>query len=159
MNILITGGKNAKVFKLLKAFNHSFVVFGDYDEMPAISTASYCFANLGKKNTQSIAHVLLNFCLSESIDVLIPTYNFEIEQMAKAVQLFAEYNIEVLLPAMDELEIYLRETNFINPAFIVVKKGEWLFSSTGNTAQKLQNNLSGVFEVEAETQKLKLFLV
>ncbi|MBC7416678.1 MAG: hypothetical protein H7325_00800 [Pedobacter sp.] len=159
MNILITGGKNAKVFKLLKAFDHDFVVFGDYDEVPAISTPSYCFANLGKKNEQSVAHVLLNFCLSESIEILIPTHSFEVEQMAKAIQLFAEYNIKVLLPSMDQLHDYLKETKPINPSLIILNKGESLFSSAENRLDLVSDDLSGVFEVDSETGKMKLFLV
>ncbi|MGY3052515.1 hypothetical protein ACVWYG_000705 [Pedobacter sp. UYEF25] len=157
MNILITGGKNAKVFKLLRAFDRDFVIFGDYEEVPAISSSSYRFANLGKKNEQSVAHVLLEFCISESIEVLIPTHTFEVEQMAKAIQLFAEYNITVLLPKQDEIDNYLEEINLVSPSLLIFRQGELIFS-TEEIDIAIPNALSGVFEIDL-TGKIKLFLV
>lgn len=159
MNILVTGGKNAKVLKLLKAFPEDFIVFADYGEVPEVATSTYRFASLGEKNEQSIAHVFLDFCLSESIEMIVPTHGFEIEQMAKASQLFAEYDIKILLPDVNELKLYLKKTYFLNPSFLIVNEGKVIFSSTENIITSLPANLSGVFELQSETGKLKLFLV
>ncbi len=159
MNILITGGKNAKVLKLLKAFSKDFIVFGDYGEVPQISTKIYRFASLGIKNEQSIAHILLDFCLSESIEIVIPTHRFEIEQMAKSIQLFSEYDITVLLPSVESLKDFFWEEKSTDAGFVVLKKGKCIFSSTENVIETWPAELSGVFELQSETGKMKLFLV
>ena len=159
MNILITGGKNAKVLKLLKAFSNDFIVFGDYGEVPEMSARTYRLASLGIKNEQSIAHVLLDFCLSESIELIIPTHRFEIEQMAKSIQLFSEYDITVLLPSAETLDGFLSEEKSFDAGFVVLKKGKCIFSSTENAIETWPAELSGVFELQSESGKMKLFLV
>ena len=106
MKILITGGKSALAFKLLKAFAQHQVVLADYGEVPTFSSGAYHFVSLGEKNEDAIAHNLLNTCLDEQIEAVLPIHKFEIEPIAKATVLFNEFNIEVLLPKMDQLAIY-----------------------------------------------------
>ena len=159
MNILITGAKNAKVLKLIKAFPNDFLLFGDYGEVPTVTTAQYRFATLGKKNEESIAHILLAFCLSEAIDIIIPTLRFEIPQLVKAKLLLEEYGIQLLLPDAKELKEFLTEESIANSSLVVVNNSSILYTTKAENAIVPKINQNGVFEVSEDGQKIKLFLV
>ncbi|MES2418101.1 MAG: hypothetical protein V4541_07915 [Bacteroidota bacterium] len=98
MKILITGGKSAAAFKLLKDFNQYEVVLADYGEVPAMVSKNYKLISLGTKNEEVLVHTLLKHCLNEGVDAILPTELFEIEALLKAKILFDEFNIEILLP-------------------------------------------------------------
>lgn len=98
MKILITGGRSALALKLLKVFANDKVVFADYGEMPSIVTPQYYFISLGERNDEIIAHNLLNHCLNEAADAILPLHHFEIGEIAKSVVLFEEFGIRVLKP-------------------------------------------------------------
>ncbi|RZJ83860.1 MAG: hypothetical protein EOO20_22040 [Chryseobacterium sp.] len=103
MKILITGGKSASALKLLKAFPNDKVVLADYGEMPSIVTAQYHFISLGERNDDIIAHNLLNHCLDEAVDAVLPLHHFEMEDIAKSAVLFEEFSIKVLMPDADQI--------------------------------------------------------
>ena len=103
MRILITGGKSAAALKLLKAFADDNVVLADYGEMPSIVTAQYHFISLGERNDDIIAHNLLNHCLDEAADAVLPLHDFELEEIAKSAVLFEEFHIKVLMPDTDQI--------------------------------------------------------
>lgn len=90
----------------MKAFAQHHVILADYGDMPNFSSTAFKFISLGEKNEDTIAHTLLNNCLNEEIDLILPLHRFEIIAMAKAKVLFSEFNIEVLLPEND-LPVYL----------------------------------------------------
>ncbi|WP_443939604.1 hypothetical protein [Pedobacter sp. MW01-1-1] len=152
MKILITGANSAKAMKLLKAFPHHFVLLADYGDVPEILTENYAFKSLGALNKESIAHILLNFCLTESIDSIIPLHPYELEPLAKSAVLFQEYGIDVLLPSADEIEQYIDTEKTTFPDFAIFVKGESVFSSNGNKEHK--TNLNGVFATDGQTFKL-----
>ena len=159
MNILITGAKNAKVLKLTKAFPNDFLLFGDYGEVPSVATTQYRFESLGEKNEESIAHILLAFCLSQAIDIIIPTLKFEIPQLVKAKQLLEEYGIQLLLPDENKLPEFLTDEPILNPIILVVNNSAIIYTSkAGNTSvPKIDQN--GIFEISEDGQNVKLFLV
>ncbi|MES2653026.1 MAG: hypothetical protein V4663_14895 [Bacteroidota bacterium] len=133
MKVLITGGKSALALKMLKAFEQHQVLLADYGEMPNFSSSAYSFISLGEKNEDTIAHTLLNHCLNEGVDLILPLHTFEIISIAKAKILFNEFNIELLLPNADDLGAYFDE----KPAaklthWVVFKNGEILFCSTAD---------------------------
>ena len=158
MKILITGGNNAKALKLIKAFPTHFVLLADYGEVPAIITAQYAFTTLGILNKESIAHILLNFCITEGIDCIIPLHHFEVEPLAKSAVLFNEYGIQVLLPNADVLQNYqLNEKNSFQN-FAVFIEGECVFSS-GKEIFVAQSELNGVFGYNTANDDLKLYTI
>jgi len=103
MKILITGGKSVQALKLVTAYENDTVVLADYGEVPLFPSAKYQFLSLGERNDDVIAHNLLNHCLDLEVDALMPLYAFEIDQVAKAAILFAEFNIQVLIPEATRL--------------------------------------------------------
>ncbi|MFC4211164.1 hypothetical protein ACFOWA_08235 [Pedobacter lithocola] len=158
MKILITGGNNAKTIKLLKAFPNHFVLLADYGDVPGITTENYAFTSLGTLNADSIAHILLNFCITESIDTIIPLHSFEIEPLAKSAVLFSEYGIEVLLPNLDLIDQYVATEQSANPELNIFVKGVCVFSTSNNIPQNFLEELNGAFTLD-KSSNYKLFTI
>ena len=129
----------------MKAFPTHFVLLADYGEVPAILTESYAFKSLGDLNKDSIAHILLNFCITEGIDSILPLHEYEVEPLAKSSVLFDEYGIGVLTPPTEELNQYRasEKQNFQN--FAVFIKGECIFASGKEIFVKQSDAINGVF--------------
>ena len=103
MKILITGGKSIQALKLVDAYANDAVVLADYGDAPSFPSTKYHFISLGERNDDIIAHNLLNYCLNEGVDAILPLYTFEIEQVAKSTVLFKEFNIDVLMPDTEKI--------------------------------------------------------
>lgn len=140
----------------MKAFPSHFVLLADYGDVPAIVTENYAFTTLGLLNKDSIAHILLNFCITESIDCIIPLYHYEVEPLAKSAVLFNEYGIQVLLPDADILDNYITEkSNYAN--FAVIINGVCIYSSADINPQNNLTQLNGVYGFDEINDDLKLF--
>jgi len=96
MKILITGGKSAQAFKVLKQLEGNQLVLADYGEMPHFPSKQYEFISLGVQNLDTTAHLLLTFCLDNAIDAICPVNDFEIDAVMKSRILFEEFEIKVL---------------------------------------------------------------
>lgn len=103
MKILITGGKSVQSLKLVNTFAEDNIVLADYGDMPSIPSARYYFISLGERNDEIIAHNLLNHCLNEGVDAVLPLHEFEIADITKSKVLFEEFNIKVLMPENDQI--------------------------------------------------------
>ncbi|WP_426328475.1 hypothetical protein [Pedobacter sp. R-06] len=159
MKILITGGNNAKALKLMKAFPSHFVLLADYGDVPGIVTENYAFSSLGQLNKDSIAHILLNFCITESIDCIIPLHHDELEPLAKSAVLFGEYGIQVLLPDADVIADYVAQEKQSFQNFAVFIHGDRIFSTEeGSIPANVSPKLNGVFGYNS-TGDLKLFTI
>ena len=149
MKILITGGKSALALKVTKAFMSHQLVLADYGEMPNFSSPAYTFISLGEKNEDTIAHTLLNYCLNEEVDLILPLHAFEIIAMAKAKVLFKEFNIEILLPEQDDLSAFFDLNKRSKPIqWAAFKDGDTLFISIPNDklcAFAKTSALNGIF--------------
>lgn len=151
MKILITGGKTATALKLVKAFEGSEVVLGDYGEMPSIATGAYSFVELGLWNADVLAHNLLTKCLDYGVDMLVPLYEAEIAALAKSLVLFEEFGLNVLLPANPQCK-----SSKIKD-WLVFEKGKLLYSTAENNLDiAQQSTLNGVYALDAETAELSL---
>ena len=159
MKILITGGNNAKALKLMKAFPNHFILLADYGEVPHIIADKYAFASLGVLNKDSIAHILLNFCITESIDSIIPLHHYEVEPLAKSAVLFAEYGIQLLAPQAEVVDSYLKNETETFQNFAVFVKGECIFASGGEIFIKQNDEISGVFGYHLPDDDLRLFTI
>jgi len=99
MRILITAGKSARAFKLLKEFKSDEIIMADYGEMPQFPSKEYQFISLGTQNQDAIAHTLLTSCLDNAVNAILPVNDFEIEAVVKSCTLFKEFDIQVLTSA------------------------------------------------------------
>jgi len=158
LKILITGGNNAKTLKLLKAFPGHFILFADYGDVPGMVTDNYAFTSLGELSKDSIAHILLNFCITEAVDSIIPLHHFEIEPIAKSAVLFGEYGIDVLLPPLESLNDYLNPEKATNTDFSVFVNGDCIYNSGLKSDVIFQKSFNGVFTLN-NANNYKLFTV
>ncbi|ARS38950.1 hypothetical protein CA265_04350 [Sphingobacteriaceae bacterium GW460-11-11-14-LB5] len=159
MKILITGGNNARALKLMKAFPSHFVLLADYGDVPGIVTENYAFSSLGLLNKDSIAHILLNFCITEAIDCIIPLHDYELEPLAKSAVLFGEYGIQVLLPNADVIADYITEEKVAYQNFAVFIHGDRIFSTDEHVIHaNVSPELNGVFGYN-NADDLKLFTI
>lgn len=143
----------------MKAFPGHFVLLADYGDVPGIITENYAFATLGLLNKDSIAHILLNFCITEAIDCIIPLHDYEVEPLAKSAVLFGEYGIQVLLPDADVITHYIGEEKVNYQNFGVFIHGDCIFSSESKpVAEKLSANFNGVYGYN-DAGDLKLFTI
>jgi hypothetical protein len=162
LKILITGGKSATALKLVKAFNGYQVLLADYGEVPSFTSTAYTLISLGEKNEDTLAHTLLNKCLDEGIDLLLPIHHFEIEAVAKAKTLFNEFNIHILLPNVEELDQHFDGISLTKADnWVIFKSGKVIFASnqeaiTANTEEK---NLNGAFYLTKDDTTFKLNLI
>lgn len=142
----------------MKAFPSHFVLLADYGEVPGIITENYAFASLGTLNKDSIAHILLNFCITEAIDCIIPLHHYEVEPLAKSAVLFGEYGIQVLLPEADTVAGYMKAEETAYPDFAVFIQGDRIFSGSDSPLPgNLSPALNGVFSYNQSD--LKLFTI
>lgn len=151
MKILITGGKTATALKLVKAFEGSEILLGDYGDMPSIATSIYSFAKLGDWNADVLAHNLLTKCLDYRVDMLVPLYEAEIAAVAKSLVLFEEFGLKVLIP--------------VNPQHKSVKIVDWFVFDNGtlvysagrdNVNVDQQTALNGIYTIDDEIKELVL---
>lgn len=164
MKTLITGGKSAQALKILKAFTNDQILLGDYGDMPSFASAQYQFVSLGEKNEETIAHTLLNACLDQEADRLLPLYQFELEAVMRSSILFEEFNIHVLLPDLTSFPLYLSETVTDKQNWAVFDQGELLYATmpADNFAVLgKEKALNGVFYMNesASGQQQSLFTI
>ena len=150
MKTLITGGKSAQSLKLLKAFTEDQVVLGDYGEAPAFSSPQYQFISLGEKNEDTIAHSLLNACLDQEADRLLPLHRFELEAVVKALVLFEEFNIHVLLPNILTFPLYFQQAPVDTSVWAFYDKSELKFGTDPDLPLHLAG-LNGIFYMQETT--------
>lgn len=163
MKILITGGKSALTLKALSVFATHEILLADYGEVPAFSSSNYRFVSLGELNEDTIAHKILNVCLDEQVDLVIPFQAFEVVPIAKAKLLFEEFNVKVLLPTQDFLSDYFDGNKFASKTdWVVYLDGEIIFNNSDDfIAAKLEMpmGLDGIFSFISKDGVAKLMLI
>ena len=87
----------------MKSYPNDHVILADYGDMPSFPSQTYRFISLGDLNKEVIAHNLLTICLDESVDAILPLHQFEANEIVKSNVLFEEFNIEIILPAIDQV--------------------------------------------------------
>jgi hypothetical protein len=164
LRTLITGGKSAQALKLLKAFSGDQVILGDYGDMPAIVSAQYQLVDLGPRNDDTIAHNLLNACLDQEADRLLPIYDFELEAVIKSAVLFEEFNIHVLLPDSAGFPVYFEAARGDRKNWAVFDRGHLVYSTLLDSdllkgGEKL--NLNGAFYITEDENGINpaLFMI
>ena len=131
----------------------------DYGEVPSFSSVNYQLISLGPKNEDTLAHTLLNTCLDEGVDAILPIRNSEVAAVAKAKILFNEFNITVLLPDAAVVDRYLNVAFGKTENWLVLDKGEVLFANQELETHTIEPGLSGAFYSTAIDGAVKLTLI
>ena len=101
MSILITSATSAPAYKLKNKLNYAEVFLGDYNEMPAFMVKSPGFLQLPNPASQSYQHDMLAICLDNNVDTVYVLNEGEFASLLESVQLFKEYNIEIVNGQVD----------------------------------------------------------
>lgn len=129
MKILITGGNFATALKLTKAFTNHSILLADYGVVPDFGYGNIQLKTMGVLQNDSLVHHLLSFCLDHEIDLLLPLYPNEIEELHKSINLFNEFNIQLLIPN-DQLSTYISTVKMPNQTdWFVHLNGKIVFAS------------------------------
>jgi hypothetical protein len=163
LKVLITGGNSASSYKILKAFDGYQILLADYGEVPSFAAGSYQLISLGEENEEIIAHHLLNICLDNGVDLILPLHEFEIAAVSKAMILFAEFNIQVLLPEQAELPKYFHSQEDVRKGhnWGLFANGELIYSPAPDVAMAeigIEKDLNGVFYIPEEKDGLTAIL-
>lgn len=103
--LLITYGTRPLAQRLAKQWKDKFELhYATSEEVPSFLQATYPQIPTGVNPT--FAHELLKLCLDQQIDFVLPLGESEINALAEAKQLFEEYDITAIVPAMDNLPLY-----------------------------------------------------
>jgi len=147
---MISGGNSAFAMKLMAKLAPHRVILADYGEMPAFSTNAYRFKSLGSQQDGAYAHRLLQACLDEEADLLIPLHAFEIRPLAASALLFNEYAVRLALPGADNLPEYFNSEKSA-PAgedWLLLLHGRPVFSSRSDWPIPLAQVDDGVFSLD-----------
>jgi hypothetical protein len=160
LKILITAGTTATALKLRSAFEGEVIIFGDYGEVPNISSSLYTLVSMGSWNAEVLAHNLLTKCLDYGVDAVLPLYELEIEAISKSLVLFEEFGLKVFLPEPGQLSGLTRSAT--GNHWMIFDNGVLLHTSFAN--EKMTNeaelqHLTGAYFYEADSGKFSLLSV
>ena len=97
--VLITQGTRPFAQRVGKLLQEQYEVqFGSAEEVPQVLLQTGNYIQFPGVDTVAFEHELLRTCLDNRIDVLIPLGEKEIGLLARAQQLFAEYDIAIWIP-------------------------------------------------------------
>lgn len=93
--LLLTGAVSAAAHKVKSVLKDKEVLMGDFMPLPPIPGL------LALPSPLSVAyiHELLQLCLAEGVDELVPIRFAELKALLSAKALFAEYGIQLYVPA------------------------------------------------------------
>lgn len=158
---LITAASHAAAYKLERVLNFQGSVLADYQELPQFKFSGKRFVKIPQGNSASYAHELLNICLDGGIDKVFPLYSDEILPLAQARQLFYEYGISVIVPAIDWLAMEKESVATPDGLLVIIEAGRLLAGELPPGVIVTDLELSGCFRVTMISGKpdFKLFTV
>ena len=127
--ILLTGaGGPAAICAFKSLSDHDFEIH--MADMDGLSAGLYFVPDTQRHVIPSAKHpdfvqIMLNLCKANSIDILIPTVDFELEQLALNRDLFELYDIQLLLAEHDVLQKIMNKYNLLNAVFQTVDVGQF----------------------------------
>jgi len=105
MPALITGASNAAAFRLARLFSEKDLVFGSNE--PLSNFSSFKFITIPKATSPSFSHELLKICLDNQINEIFPLLKNEIIELASSKVLFEEFNIKIIAPSINFINLGL----------------------------------------------------
>lgn len=153
--VLITQGTRPFAQRVGKLLPSPYQVrFGSADEIPQVLLQTGHYIQFPGVDTAAFEHELLRACLDNGIEVVIPLGEQEIDLLARAKQLFAEYGIAIWMPdAAHPGELVLVSNPERHLPLVVLDRG--VVVSEGQQGEQ-PGTLSGVFTRRISTEALAL---
>ncbi|MEJ7780251.1 MAG: hypothetical protein WKF68_11750 [Daejeonella sp.] len=142
MPVLITAGLDPEAYRLQRILSVQDVFFADEKELPLMPGIKSMV--LPSYTSPSFAHEVLKTCLDNSIDMIYPLKRGEILELSHARQLFAEYDISLMIPSDEWLKNKLPDLLPGRSYIAVMKNGELLAGHLPEN-QLISLNETGVF--------------
>lgn len=156
--ILITAGADAAAYRIKRLLGQGDEVYlGDHIPLPQGGGASVKLIAIPKGDGASFAHQMLSICLDLNISQVYPLRRNELEPLAEAQLLFAEFGITVVVPDKAMLTGMLSEEPAPKADLFVLLNGH---EQTGNAAPvALPEIQNGIVYLAPERNQWQLFAV
>lgn len=105
MSALITAASDSAAFRLARLFSEKVLFFGSIEEMPNIGDTK--FIKIPSAKSPSFAHELLKICLDNEINEVYPLVLDEIIELSTSRILFEEFNIKIIIPSINFINLEL----------------------------------------------------
>ncbi len=116
-HVLITQGASPFAQRIARQFPADYrITFGVAGDVPEVLIRTGKYNWIPPGNAPGFTHSMLNACLDGGIGLLLPLGWEELVALARAAQLFSEYQIEVLVPPLQLLETIPIYTNPVKEA-------------------------------------------
>lgn len=112
MSALITASSDSAAFRLARLLSDKILFFGSLEEIPNFGNTK--FIKIPSTKSPSFSHELLKICLDNEINEVYPLVLDEIIELSAARTLFEEFNIKIIIPSINyiNLELFKCSTSF-----------------------------------------------
>ena len=150
MPVLITAGLSPQAHRLQRILNAKEVIFADGSPLPQIpGTHSITLPHF---NSPSFIHEILKAALDNDIQTIYSLKRGEVLELSKARALFAEYNVNLIIPSAGWLANNLNSSGNTNVGNIVVLENGILKAGNLGPGQYFTED-TGIFWWATKEQK------
>jgi hypothetical protein len=155
MPALITGASNAAAFRLARLFAKEDLVFGSNEQLSDFG--SFKFITIPLATSPSFCHELLKICLDNQINEIFPLLKIEIIELASSKVLFEEFNIKIIAPSINFINLGLLNLDKSQFKVVIIKNSEFIAGDLP-PQNKLPKEGNGIFYWEIVNDKVTFSL-
>lgn len=144
MSGLITAASDSAAFRLARLFSEKVLFFGSIEEIPNIGDTK--FIKIPSAKSSSFSHELLKICLDNEINEVYPLVLDEIIELSSSRILFEEYNIKIIIPSSNYINLELLNYSFLLTNLIVLINGVIMAGNRPPNNSLPFQELNGVFK-------------
>jgi hypothetical protein len=144
MSGLITAASESAAFRLARLFSEKVLFFGSIEEIPNIGDTK--FIKIPSAKSSSFSHELLKICLDNEINEVYPLVLDEIIELSSSRILFEEYNIKIIIPSSNYINLELLNYSFSLTNLIVLINGVIMAGNRPPNNSLPFQELNGVFK-------------
>jgi hypothetical protein len=121
MSGLITAASDSAAFRLARLFSEKVLFFGSIEEIPNFGDTK--FIKIPSVKSPSFSHELLKICLDNHINEVYPLVLDEIIELSFSRILFEEFNIKIIIPSINYINLELLKYSISLTKLIVLING------------------------------------
>lgn len=156
MSALITAASDSSAFRLARLLNEKDLLFGSIEEIPNFGDTK--FIKIPSIKSPSFAHELLKICLDNKINEVYPLFLDEIIELSTSRILFEEFNIKIIIPSVNYINLGLLNYSVSFANLFVLKDGLIVAGKTSPDNSLPFQEENGVFMWEIIDDQVKFCL-
>jgi hypothetical protein len=121
MSGLITAASDSAAFRLARLFSEKVIFLGSIEEIPNFGDTK--FIKIPSAKSPSFSHELLKICLDNHVNEVYPLVFDEIVELSASRVLFEEFNIKIIIPSINYINLELLNYSFSLTNLIVLING------------------------------------